>query len=140
MFKEFDTLDFALKEFENNYNVNTLWYDDLKRQIVVDEPNHQNKILLIERGQPINFAIAKDITKRIAQHHKDQYIEVIQAQAAQNPIPYDELFKFLSENLRIFYDAAKELDSWILNKPHEFGLKKMMHWQKSLCFIPIREH
>lgn len=137
MFKEFETLDFALREFSDNYNINVLWYDDLKRKIVINEPNHQNKILLIERGQPINIAIAKDITKRIAKHHKDQYIEVIQAQAAENPIPYDELFKYLNEGLHIFYDAAKELDNQILHKPHEFGLKKMMHWQKSLCFIPI---
>lgn len=138
--KEFETIDLAFREFQREPSIKGLWYDDLKRKIVVEDPKHQNKILLLERGQEVSESAARAIMSEIARHHASQYLDDIQDKAKQNPITYDGLFTYLTEELHIFYDAAKYLEQWILNRPQEFGLEVMMHQEKSLCFIPIREH
>lgn len=140
MFKEFETIDLALKEFQAEFSINALYYDDLKRKIVVDKPNHVNSFLLVERGQDITEALAKSMTKEIADWHLEQYKQDLIDKAKQSPIPYDDLFKLLAEEFRIFYDAAKLLDQQILNNPYKFGLEPMMHHIKSLCFIPNRKY
>ena len=140
MFKEFETVDLALKEFQNEFSIHALYYDDLKRKIVIHKPDHSNWFLLAERGQDISSALGRVMTIQIANHHATQYAENILDKAKENPIAYDELFKFLTEDLNIFYDAAKYIDQWILTKPEEFGLERMIHYSKSLCFIPKREH
>lgn len=140
MLKEFDNIASALSEFQKEPSIKGLWYDDLKRKIVVERPKHVNQFLLVERGQEISQAIAKSMMVEIAKHHAYQYWEDINIRAKENPISYDELFTYLNEELRIFYDAAKYLEQWVLNRPNEFGLEKIMHQEKSLCFAPIREH
>jgi hypothetical protein len=140
MFTEFDNIASAFKEFQHDFTIQALWYDDLKRKIVVERPHHANEFLLTERGNQIDIALAKDIANRIADWHAQQYTEMILKRADMNPISYNELLAYLTDELRIFYDAAKVLDSWILESPESFGLQKVMHHEKSLCFIPIRKH
>lgn len=139
MFKEFDNIASAFNEFQSDFNIQALYYDDLKRKIVISRPNHTNQFLLTERGNEINIALAIDIANQIADWHAQQYAEVIRERADSNPISYNELLGYLTDELRIFYDAAKVIDSWILAEPNKFGLEKIMHHSKSLCFVPIRK-
>ncbi len=132
---QFETIVTAINKFQSDFSVDALYYDDFKRAIVTERPTHANCFLLIERGQDI---IPHAIVHDIAKHHLSQYHEIILERAANDPIEFDELFRFLDQECRIFYDAAKVLHKSIVEYPESFGLQKIMHQDKSLCFSPVK--
>lgn len=136
----YDNIVSAIQDYNSDFTIKQLYYDDLKRLVTTEEPKHQNKLLLLTRDQPVTPTVILSIVHDIAKHHMQQYLENILERAATNPLSYEELFDYLNKELRIFFDAAKTMQTWILDNPERFGLERIQHQTKSLCFIPKREH
>lgn len=131
---EFDTIFGAMNSYLSDHTIKELYYDDLKRKIVTRRPNNSNNFKLIDKTMPIGQDTTDDIVIKIATWHVQQYADDLTYEAEREPISYDELFDLLNTQFKIFYDAARVIQSWIFNSPEKFGLQKIMHHEKSLAF------
>ncbi len=133
---EFDTLFTALNSYLSDFKNRELYYDCYKRKIVNYKPVHLEYITLVTEND--SKAVFEDMLEKLVNYHLNIYHRKIIERATKDAISYDELLIFLEQECEIFYDAAIEIQKRIFDCPQEYGLQKIMHYSKSLAFIPMR--
>lgn len=133
---EFDTLFTALNAYLSDFKNRELYYDGYKRKIVNYKPVHLEYVTLVTEDE--SKAVAEDILEKLIKYHLAIYQDQIIERATEDAISYDELLIFLEQECQIFYDAAIAIQKRIFNCPQDYGLQKIMHYSKSLAFVPMR--